>query len=308
MLDSIKHIARQLSEMEEPHIRYKILLNVYQRAADSREIRIIRDEISESALVSTLLAEQRREGFIELAPHARWRGAHWVLHILADLGCAVGDQRFLPLRDQVCDWLFAKERQEPICGTIEGHVLYYLHFLGLDDGRADLVCERLVEWSDAWRLGKTPAAYAQGLSALRGLVIHAQLADDADAQQAAAKLAKQFLNIALYKRADSDAPISADFVSLHYPCYEHADLLFALKVMAEAGWADDPRCRPAVELLKSKQLADGTFPAERKHYRVGRSEKEGDSLVNWGGTHRTRSNIFVTIEALGALRAAGERF
>jgi hypothetical protein len=308
MLDSIKHIARQLCEMEEPHIRYKILLNVYQRAADSREIRIIRDEICESALVSTLLAEQRREGSIELPPHARWRGAHWVLQLLADLGCAVGDQRFGALRDQVCDWLFSRERQEPTGGTIEGHALYYLHFLGLDDGRADLVCERLVEWADTWHLGRTPASYAQGLSALRGLTIHAQHADDAAAQQAAAGLAKQLLDVALYKKTGTDAPISADFVSLHYPCYEHADLLFALKVMAEAGWAEDPRCRPAVELLRSKQLADGTFPAERKYYRVGRSEKEGDSLVNWGGTHRTRSNIFVTIDALGALRAAGERF
>ena len=78
--------------------------------------------------------------------------------------------------------------------------------------------------------------------------------------------------------------------------------------MAEAGRAEDVRCRPAIELLKSKQLADGTFPAERKHYRVGRSEKEGDSLVNWGGTHKSRTNLFVTIDALSVLRAAGERF
>ncbi len=308
MLDSIRHIARQLSEMEEPHIRYKILLNVYQRAADSREIRIIRDEICESALVATLLAEQRREGQIELPPHARWRGAHWVLHILADLGCAAGDKRFLPLRDQVCQWLLSPERPEPICGSIEGHALYYLHFLQLDDGRADFVAERLIEWAAAWHLGKTPASYAQALAALRGLTCHAQYGQEPAAQQAAARLANQLLACDLYKKPGSQTPIGIDFISLHYPCYEHADLLFALKVMAEAGWATDPRCRPAVEWLKSKQLANGTFPAERKHYRAGRSDKEGDSLVNWGGTHRARTNLFVTIEALGALRAAGERF
>lgn len=308
MLDSIKHIARQLCEMEEPHVRYKILLNVFQRAADSREIRIIRDEICESVLVSTLLAEQRREGFIELAPHARWRGAHWVLHLLADLGCAEGDQRFFALRDQVCDWLFSRERQEPTCGSIEGHALHYLHFLGLDDGRADLVAERLLEWTAAWHLGKTPASYAQALAALRGLTLHAQNSGDTAAQQAAARLGEALLEVELFKKTGGDTPIGSDFLSLHYPCYEHADLLFALKVMAESDLASDPRCHPAVELLKGKQLPDGTFPAERKHYRVGRSEKEGDSLVNWGGTHRARTNLFVTLDALGALRAAGERF
>jgi len=307
MLDSIKHIARQLSEMEEPHIRYKILLNFYRRAPDSREIRIIRDEICESTLVSTLLAEQRREGHIELPPHARWRGPHWILHLLADIGCAQGDKRFSPLRDQVCDWLLSNERQEPICGSIEGHALHYLHFLALDDGRTDFIAERLIDWAKAWSLGKTPASYAQALAALRGLVIHAEHGGDPALQRAITHLAEPLLDCALYKKPGTETPISSDFASLHYPCYEHADLLFALKVMAEAGLAEDPRCRPAVDLLKSKELADGTFPAERKHYRVGRSDKEGDSLLNWGGTHRTRTNIFVTLDALGALRAAGER-
>ncbi|MFT5086100.1 MAG: hypothetical protein ACI906_004861 [Candidatus Latescibacterota bacterium] len=308
MLDSITHITRQLSEMEEPHIRYKILLNVYRRAADSREIRIIRDEVCESALVSTLLAEQRREGHIDLPPHARWRGAHWVLHLLADMGCAQGDKRFFALRDQVCDWLLSAERQEPICGSIEGHALHYLHFLGLDDGRTDFIADRLVNWANAWNLGKTPASYAQALAALRGLTLHAQHNVEPALQQAATHLAEQLLDCGLYRKPGTETPISTDFTTLHYPCYEHADLLFALKVMAEADLAEDPRCRPAVESLKRKQLANGTFPAERKHYRVGRSDKEGDSLVNWGGTHRTRTNLFVTLDALSVLRAVGERF
>ncbi len=54
-------------------------------------------------------------------------------------------------------------------------------------------------------------------------------------------------------------------------------------------------------------LADETFPAERKHYQLGRSGKGGDSLVNWNGTNRARGNIFVTLDALRSLRAADER-
>ena len=101
---------------------------------------------------------------------------------------------------------------------------------------------------------------------------------------------------------------------MHYPCYEHCDFLFGLKVMAEVGATGrspllaDARCRAALDLLKSKQLADGTFPAERKHYRVGRMGKGDDSLVDWGRPNRSRPNLHVTCDALGVLHAAGERF
>ncbi|MBT5325725.1 MAG: hypothetical protein HOL51_06325, partial [Gemmatimonadetes bacterium] len=51
-----------------------------------------------------------------------------------------------------------------------------------------------------------------------------------------------------------------------------------------------------------------TFPAERKHYRVGRIGKGNDSLINWGGSDKRKTNLYVTCDALGVLRAAGERF
>ena len=101
---------------------------------------------------------------------------------------------------------------------------------------------------------------------------------------------------------------SADCTALHYPCYEHCDPLLALKVMVEAGRLDDERCRDALDLVRGKQFDDGTFPAERKHYRVGRIGKGNDSLVDWGGSDKRRTNLHVTCDALGVLRAAGEQF
>ena len=54
-------------------------------------------------------------------------------------------------------------------------------------------------------------------------------------------------------------------VRLHYPCYWHYDLLAGLKVMAEAGFIGDPRCREALDLLESKRLPGGGFPAEARY-------------------------------------------
>ena len=303
---STAHVARALSTMDEPFVRYKIRLNVSTRPPREREIRILRDEIRESVLVRTLLAELDAAGRIPLPPSHRWRGAHWVLYMLADLGSASGDQSLWALRDQACEWLLDPDRPEPVCGAIEGNALYYLLFLDIDDGRADALAQRLAG-SLPKALGRSPAAFGQALTALRGLALYARLRADRASGDAAARLAEHVLAHRLYQKPDG-SPLSSDCASLHYPCYEHCDFLFALKVMVEAGHLADVRCRDALDLLKSKQLADGTFPAERKHYRVGRIGKGDDSLVDWGRPNRSRPNLHVTCDALGVLRAAGERF
>ena len=77
-----------------------------------------------------------------------------------------------------------------------------------------------------------------------------------------------------------------DFLQLHYPCYWHYDILFGLKVMAEAGFLQDPRCREALDILESKRLPDRGFPAEKKCYYVTPQVENGRSVVDWGGTSR----------------------
>lgn len=151
--------------------------------------------------------------------------------------------------------LFATDREAPVSGSIEGNALYYLHFLGLDQGQTDELAARLVA-SLKKTPGKSPAAFGQALQALRGLALHARRRDAAD------QLAAHLLAHHLYQKPDGQ-PLSADCASLHYPCYEHCDPLFALKVMVEAGHLADERCRDALDLLRAKQFDDGTFPAER---------------------------------------------
>jgi hypothetical protein len=138
------HITRSLADMDEPFVRYKTLLHLYGRAPDSREIRILRDEVRESTLARTLLAEQDASGRIPLPTFDRWRGTHWVLYMLADIGSAAGDKSLFALRDQAIHELFASDRTEPVCGAIEGNALYYLHFLALDQGQTDELAARLI--------------------------------------------------------------------------------------------------------------------------------------------------------------------
>ena len=96
--------------------------------------------------------------------------------------------------------------------------------------------------------------------------------------------------------------MDANFIKLHYPAYWHYDILFGLKVMCETGFIDDPRCSEALDLLESKQLADGGFPAEA---RVDEKKLSGHSRVDWGGTSKKHMNPFVTIDAFSVLKQAG---
>lgn len=75
--------------------------------------------------------------------------------------------------------------------------------------------------------------------------------------------------------------------------------------MAEAGFLDDPRCKAALDLLESKRLPGGGFPAEESFARPTRPQLSGYSPVNWGGTSIKAMNPFVTADALYVLRLAG---
>jgi hypothetical protein len=83
------------------------------------------------------------------------------------------------------------------------------------------------------------------------------------------------------------------------------DFLFGLKVMAEIGRVRDPRCEDALDLLESRQLPDGGWPAERRYYSVSKAVKLHADYVDWGGTSTSRLNPWVTADALRVLRSAG---
>ncbi|MFJ2666395.1 hypothetical protein ACIO14_18800 [Nocardia fluminea] len=107
------------------------------------------------------------------------------------------------------------------------------------------------------------------------------------------------------RRTDGSV-IDRAFLQLHFPCYWHYDVLFALTVLAESELIRDPRCTEALGALESKRLSDGGFPAEAKFYRVSSAHPGGgSSSVGWGPTSRRLSNEWVSCAALTALTAAG---
>lgn len=311
----------ELAQTGEPCIRYRVWTGVLGSDPASAEMTALREEIRDSPRAQTLLSEQGPDGTIPLRPYQKWRGAHWVLTALAETGYPPGDERLLPLREQELEWLFSEKHRLHIqtisgrvrrCTSQEGNALFSLLALGLADDRADELARRLIAWQwpdGGWNCDDRPEAhhssFMESLIPLRALALHARLTGSPDSRAAAGRAAEFFLSHRLFRRSRDGAVIRSAFLRLHYPCYWHYDILYGLRVMAEAGCISDGRCQDALDLLEARRLASGGFPADEKYYRLGDQKDSQSSRVEWGAVGKNRPNEFVSAEAYAVLRAAG---
>lgn len=317
----IDNVIDRLLKSDEPSVRFKVFVNVLCKEKGSIEIKKLQQKIKSSQRVKLLLSERGEDGKIPFHPYAKWHGGHWVLACLADIGYPPGDESLIPLREQVYNWLFSKKHEKKIksiqgrvrrCASQEGNALYYLLTLGLADSLTDELAQRLIKWQwpdGGWNCDKNPKAinssFHESLIPLRGLALYTKLTGNKKAKKAAEKASEIFLKRKMFKKQRGGKIISENFVTFHYPCYWHYDMLFGLKVMAEAGFIRDKRCKDALDLLESKRLPDDGFPAEKKYYRVTETRASGRSLVDWGGTSKRYMNEFVTADALYVLKEVG---
>jgi len=315
-------ILENLLTSEEPAIRYKARVYLLDEDPGTPELKYLQHEIKHCERTRTLLSERGADGKIPHHPYAKWYGAHWVLVMLADMDYPAGDEELVPLREQEYAWLLSAGRLRSIknnmkagltrmCASMEGNAIFALLKLGLADERIAILVDRLLAWQwpdGGWNCDKKPGAhvssFTETLIPLRGLALYSQLTGNAQARAASTRAAEFFLKRHLFKRLSDGSVISNDFLRLRYPCYWHYDILFGLKVMAEAGFLKDARCREALDLLASRRLPDGGFPAEKKYYNVTKETSNGRSLVDWGGTNVKRMNPLVTVDALHVLKRA----
>jgi len=330
-------IIDALLASEEPSIRWKTRVHVLGEERDAREPRKLREAIRTSPRVRALLSRRDARGGIggTRSVYDKWQGTHWVLATLADLGHPGHDESLVPMRDAVLDhWLDrlfyeefeARDKTDayrkkgvPVmqgrprrCASQQGYALYFLLELGLEDGRIHDLAERLLHWrwpDGGWNCDKRPSAskstFIHRIHCMRALKRYGARFGDAAATHAAMVASEIFLSRRLFKRRSTGAVMKAQFTQLHYPHYWHYDVLLGLKVMAETGLLGDAQCDDALDLLEAKRLPDGGWPAEKRYYKVSDRVQLHADWVDWGGTHSSRMNPWVTVDALGVLSKAG---
>ena len=302
----------------EPALAWKAAVNILGHDPNSAEAKQAALVTRHSPLVAQLLENRDTTGHA----YKKWTGSHWLLSILADLGCPAGDESLRPLMEETFDCWLGEGHKKHIrliagrtrrCGSQEGYAVWCSLKLGFADSRTDELVSRLLQWQwpdGGWNCDKNPEAdtssFMETLIPLRALALYAKVSGDPKVKTAAERAAQVFLPRRLFKRRRDGGVMDKHFVLLHYPLYWHYDILFSLKVMAEAGFISDPRCKDALDLLESKRLPDGGFPAEESFSQPTRPQLSGYTPITWGGTSRVRMNPFVTADALSVLRAAGK--
>jgi hypothetical protein len=328
-------VVESLLRSDDPCICYRALVDVCGVPGTSLQARREHEAIRSSSRVKLLLSPRDSRGQIPGHVYSKFTGAHWVLAGLADIGYPPGDFALLPIRDQVYDcWLSPQHTQERVvthesvrykshpgvsiidgrarrCASQEGNALYATIALGLADDRADRLAANLMRWQwpdGGWNCERNTAVHTSSfhetLLPLRGQAWYTGLTGSKESKRAVEMSAEVFLKRKLFRRLRDGSIIKDSFMKLHYPHYWHYDVLFALKVMVEAGLIMDPRCGEALDFLESRRLPDGGWRAEGKHYRVVVEPDNGGSMVAWGPVSRKVMNPFVTLEALYVLRAA----
>jgi hypothetical protein len=318
----IENLIDDLKKSEDPSIRYYLCREYLGMDPDSPELRALQVEVRDSPPVQALLADRSHDGRLPRNAYAKWKGAFWVLLQMVDLGYPAGDGELIPLRDQVLEWLLDEDRLNRIplikglyrrCALQESSIVYSMIKLDIVDQEAiQKLFELLLKWQwpdGGWNCDKKPEAshssFHESLIPLRAMQVYYEYSADTRAKAAVERSSEVFLKRRLFRRVSDGSVILPEFTELRYPPYWHYDILTGLTAMHEAGRLSDPRCAEALDLLESKQLPGGGWPAERKYYRVTLEEGTGVSPVGWGPVGRTRRNDHVTVRALAVLKHAG---
>ncbi len=330
-------LIRSLLGSENPSIRWKVRVGALGEDPTSPALRRLQARIRSSPVARALLSRRDRAGEIHVRQNAydKWQGAHWVFASLAEIGYPLGDERLVPLRDQVfAHWLRdlyyrefeADSRQQayrghgvPLirgryrrCGSQQGNALLSASRLGLDCADSERLVERLLHWQwpdGGWNCDKNPGAdtssFMETILPMRALARHGKTTRNADARAAAAKASEVFLSRHLFRRRSDGNVIAKDFIKLHHPLYWHYDVLGGLEAMAELGRIRDPRCAEALDWLEQSELPGGGWGASARYSRSSLRPKPNADYVDWGGASRVVANEWLTVRALGVLREAG---
>jgi len=324
---TVSALVELLCAHENPVVAYRARRLLAGESESSRPMRKLRGAIGDSAMARRLLTALRRR---PLNPYIKWQGPHWTLYSLAEIELPPRQVAILPLRDRVLDWLLEPRFLKPPstlfhegqparprrCASMEGNAIWsQLRLDIVDRERTPRLVERLLrfQWPDGgWNCDKREQARTSSvqetLIPLRALTAWWKATGDGPAH-ASAKRAAEFLlaRRLLWRRRDGALIVpewGGPVDRVHYPIRFY-DVLSALLAMAELGVVRDERCADALDLLQDKRLPDGTFPVEWTNVRTTDRPVSRGTYADWGPRGGTRSNPFVTIDALWVLHEAG---
>ena len=290
----------------DPAIRWQVLRDLADASPDL--VAAERARVAREGWGARLLALQGDDGQWAagaLFPSGKWdrrEGQPWVateptLTLLRLLGIDPNDERVDRAVSQVsehCRWEHAGQRffDGEVEPCINGRTVAIGAYFGRDVGAIvqRLLAEQLDDggWNCEAENGSIRSSFDTTINVLEGLLAH-ERATGASADTAAARRRGEeyLLERKLFRRKTTGEVVKPSYLEWSFPPRWHYDVLRGLEYFREAGGAPDPRLDEAVDFLRSKRQADGSWLLEHTHGgRVHFALEDGDGRPSRWNTLR----------------------
>ena len=268
-----KQVHEWLLEEGQPSIRFQTLTRLLQRPEEDAEIQSTRARIPEEGWGADILAQQNPRGWWvgdESLYRPKYLSTNWMLLVLADLGLTKEDPRIA----KACGlWI---ERFAKADGGF-----------GIDNSKASHLCttgnmaralvqsgygshpkvKRAFEWMvknashlggwSCWGGGRNLDSWEP----MSAFAVYPRAKWTAAMQRTVDQAAEFFLQRELHIQGDHYEP----WYRFHYPVHYYYDLLVGLDFMTALGYAEDPRLKHALGVLKKKRRSDGRWNLDAVH-------------------------------------------
>ncbi len=214
-------------------------------------------------------------GSSERPPGQPWTATAYSLVALQDFGV---DPRADQVRRAVarvrdnCRWehagqpFFSGEVEPCINGMVVGLGAYFDQDV---DGVVDrLVGEQLEDggWNCEVENGSVRSSFNTTIRVLEGLLAHERATGGSADSVAARRRGEEYLlERKLLRRRSTGEVVDPSWLQFSFPTRWHYDVLRGLEHFRAAGDPPDPRVDEAIDLLRSKRQADGTWLLENTH-------------------------------------------
>ena len=260
-------------------------------------------------MIDGLLQGQRPDGSFGVHPYSKWKGAHWRLVSLVELGIPRTNRAAKAAARTVLDWIAAPGEPRIIRGlerrhaSMEGNALAVCCRLGMArDRRVRHLVDVLLraQWPDGgWNcrsdLDARHSSFHESLAPIWGLVEYHRATRDRGALAAARRTGELLLEHRLFRSSRTGKVIDPEWLNIHWPHYWHYDFFHGLRAIAMLGLLKDDRVSEALELLRKKRRPDGTWRASGRRYWRRGNVGTGVEAVTWGDAHEIVTPAAVAI-------------
>ena len=317
-----KKVIDWLLQSEQPAVRYLTLVDLLDRKQDDPQVKSARSRIPRVGWAAEQLHQLGSKGFweshapkslkdwINFTYYPKYSSTNWRALALSDMGLDSSNPRIRKIADLIFEYKLRLGSpfnffHEEVC--IAGNTARMMTRFGYgDDHRVRKLFDWLIEDqrdNGGWNCSQGTPGTLDCWEALAAFAALPKSKRSSKMEDSISKGAEFYLERKLFEEGRRYSP----WFRFHYPNHYFYDILVGLDVITQLGFGADRRLEPALNLMKEKRRADGTWQMDRLHPDIRSgiepgSEKYRPLIVEQPG----KSSKWITLKALRVLKRVEE--